>query len=157
MEKVREPHFKEGKTVLGISWEKTLMYLWPPLPALASACGSVHPSSQVTTACALQWGCEPTPGPIFEIPVSATDCSWSLSLLLQLRMWYLLTLIVLMKSLSHVWLFVTPWAIPCQAPLSIGFPRQELSALPFPSPRDLPNPSPGRSSRGSSLCLLLER
>ena len=29
----------------------------------------------------------------------------------------------------------------CQAPLSMGFPRQEnQSGLPFPSPRDLPNP-----------------
>ena len=29
----------------------------------------------------------------------------------------------------------------CQAPLSMGFPRQEhWSGLPFPSPGDLPNP-----------------
>ena len=27
------------------------------------------------------------------------------------------------QSLSHVWLFVTPWTIPCQAPLSMGFPK----------------------------------
>ena len=39
------------------------------------------------------------------------------------------------QSLSRVWLFVTPWTIPCQAPLSMGFPRQEdWSGLPFPSP-----------------------
>ena len=87
------------------------MCLWPPLPALASTCGSVHPSSQVTTACPLQWGFEPTHSPIFEIPVNAIVWSWSMSLLLQLRMWYLLILIVLMKFLSHVWLFVTPWTI----------------------------------------------
>ena len=32
---------------------------------------------------------------------------------------------------------VTPWAIACQAPLSMGFPRQEYwSGLPFASPRD---------------------
>ena len=37
--------------------------------------------------------------------------------------------------------FVTPWTIALQAPLSMGFPRQEYwSELPFPSPRDLPNP-----------------
>ena len=37
--------------------------------------------------------------------------------------------------------FVTPWAIAHQAPLSMGFPRQEYwSALPFPSPGDLPGP-----------------
>ena len=36
-------------------------------------------------------------------------------------------------------LFVTPWVVARQAPLSIGFPRQEYwSKLPFPSPGDLP-------------------
>ena len=42
---------------------------------------------------------------------------------------------------SHVWLFVTLWSVACQAPLSLGFSRQEYwSGLPFPSPGDLPNP-----------------
>ena len=37
--------------------------------------------------------------------------------------------------------FVIPWTLACQAPLPIGFPRQEYrSELPFPSPGDLPNP-----------------
>ena len=27
------------------------------------------------------------------------------------------------KSLSHVWLFATPWTVAYQAPLSMGFPR----------------------------------
>ena len=36
---------------------------------------------------------------------------------------------------------VTPWTIACQAPLSMEFPRQEYwDGLPFPSPRDLPDP-----------------
>ena len=36
--------------------------------------------------------------------------------------------------------FATPWTVACQAPLSMGFPRQEYwSVLPFPSPRDLPD------------------
>ena len=36
--------------------------------------------------------------------------------------------------------FVTPWTVACQAPLSMGFPRQEYwSELPFPSPGDLPD------------------
>ena len=35
----------------------------------------------------------------------------------------------------------TPWTIAHQAPLSMGFSRQEYwSGLPFPSPGDLPNP-----------------
>ena len=34
-----------------------------------------------------------------------------------------------------------PWTVACQAPLSMGFPRQEYwSGLPFPSPGDLPKP-----------------
>ena len=44
-------------------------------------------------------------------------------------------------ALSHVQLFVTPWTAARQAPLSMGFPRQEnWSGLPFPSPGDRPNP-----------------
>ena len=45
------------------------------------------------------------------------------------------------KSLSCVWLFATPWTVAYQAPLSMGFSRQEYwSGLPFPSPGDLPDP-----------------
>ena len=36
---------------------------------------------------------------------------------------------------------VISWTVACQAPLSMGFSRQEYwSGLPFPSPGDLPNP-----------------
>ena len=46
------------------------------------------------------------------------------------------------KSLSRVRLFATPWTVACQAPLSMGFSRQEYrSGLPFPSPKDLPHPA----------------
>ena len=45
------------------------------------------------------------------------------------------------KSLSRVRLCATPWTVAYQAPPSMGFSRQEYwSGLPFPSPRDLPNP-----------------
>ena len=45
------------------------------------------------------------------------------------------------KLLSRVRLFVTPWIVAHQAPLSMESPRQEYwSGLPFPSPGDLPNP-----------------
>ena len=37
--------------------------------------------------------------------------------------------------------FVTPWTVAYQAPLSMGFSRQEYwSGLPFPPPEDIPNP-----------------
>ena len=42
---------------------------------------------------------------------------------------------------QSMWLSVTLWTVDCQAPLSMGFYRQEYwSVLPFPSPGDLPNP-----------------
>ena len=44
------------------------------------------------------------------------------------------------KLLSRVQLFVTPWTVARQAPLSMEFSRQEYwSWLPFPSPGDLPD------------------
>ena len=47
---------------------------------------------------------------------------------------------VKVKSLSRVWIFVTPWTVAHQAPPSMEFSRQEYwSGLPFPSPGDLPN------------------
>ena len=45
---------------------------------------------------------------------------------------------VKVKSRSHVWLFVTPWTAAHQAPLSMGFSRQEYwSGVPLPSPSSL--------------------
>ena len=42
---------------------------------------------------------------------------------------------------SRVQLFATLWTVACQAPLSMGFSRQEYwSGLPCPSPEDLPDP-----------------
>ena len=43
--------------------------------------------------------------------------------------------------LSHVKLFAAPWTIAHQVPLSMEFSRQKYkSGLPFPTPRDFPNP-----------------
>ena len=45
------------------------------------------------------------------------------------------------QSLSRVHLFVTPWTVAHQAPLSMGLSQQEYwSGLSFPPSRDLPNP-----------------
>ena len=55
---------------------------------------------------------------------------------------------------GHVQLFATLWTIAHQAPLSIGFPRQEyLSGLPFPPPGDLPDPGIKPSSPVSSALI----
>ena len=42
---------------------------------------------------------------------------------------------------SHAQLFATLWTVALQAPLTMGFARQEYwSELPFPSAGDLPKP-----------------
>ena len=47
----------------------------------------------------------------------------------------------MLSHFSCVQLFVTPWTVAHQAPLSMGFSRQEYwSGLPFPSPGNLPDP-----------------
>ena len=54
-----------------------------------------------------------------------------------------------MLVLNRVQLFATPWTVARQAPLSMGFSRQEhWSGLPFPSPGDL------LPIQGSNSCLL---
>ena len=46
-----------------------------------------------------------------------------------------------LSRFSRVRLFATPWTAAHQAPLSMGFPRQEYwSGLQIPSPGDLPHP-----------------
>ena len=45
------------------------------------------------------------------------------------------------KSFSRVQLFTTLWTVACQAPLTMGFSRQEYwNGFPCPPPGDLPNP-----------------
>ena len=45
-----------------------------------------------------------------------------------------------LSHFSHVWLYSTLWTVACQAPLSVGFSRQEYwSGSPCPPPGDLPN------------------
>ena len=61
--------------------------------------------------------------------------SGCISLLCSHHLWYSEV------TLSRVRLFMTPWTVAYQTPLSMGFSRQEYwSWLPFPSPGDLPDP-----------------
>ena len=54
------------------------------------------------------------------------------------------------KPLRHVRLFATLCTVAYQAPLPVGFSRQEYwSGQPFPSPGDLPNP--GTEPRSPAL------
>ena len=59
--------------------------------------------------------------------------------------------------LSHSFMFDCLWPVACQAPLSMGFSRQEYwSGLPYPSPGDLPDPriKPGLLHYRQILCWL---
>ena len=59
-------------------------------------------------------------------------------------------LVVVAYSLSHVQLFATPWTVARQAPLSMGFLRQEYwSGLPCPPLGDHLNPGIEPASPGS--------
>ena len=55
------------------------------------------------------------------------------------------------QSLSHVWLFVAPWTVAHQAPLTVEYSRQEYhSGLPVPAPGDLHDPGMEPTSLAST-------
>ena len=57
---------------------------------------------------------------------------------------------------SHVWLFVTVWTVACQAPLFMGFSRQEYwSGLPCPPPGIEPMALASPALQADSLSLSL--
>ena len=62
--------------------------------------------------------------------------------------------VMVVSSLRHIQLFSTPQTVACQAPLSMGFPREAYwSGLPFFSPGDLPNPGSDPVWQADSLPL----
>ena len=55
--------------------------------------------------------------------------------------WSRVSQLCLLSRFSHVWLSVTLWSVAHQAPLSMGFSRQECwSGFPCPPPGGLPDP-----------------
>ena len=61
------------------------------------------------------------------------------------------TAVIVAELLNCIRFFVTPRILAHQAPLSVGFPRQEYwSGLPFPSPGDLPDPGTEPSAPATS-------
>ena len=58
----------------------------------------------------------------------------------------------MLSCFSRIWLFATLWTVACQAPLSMGFSRQEYwSVLPCPPPGDLPDPGIEPASMSPAL------
>ena len=73
---------------------------------------------------------------IFE-PISSVDWHRILMTLVD----FFFASCIRMCMLSRVWVFVTPCTVALQAPISMGFSRQEYwSGLSFPSPGHLPDP-----------------
>ena len=66
---------------------------------------------------------------------------WQLLTYIKEKNWIFLFTVIVLSCLSHMRLLETPWTAARQAPLSMGFSRQEYwSRSPFPSPGDLPDP-----------------
>ena len=87
---------------------------------------------------------ETFPGPL-NVWTSAVLCgTMAVTILfvgLSLSAYYGLVSMLMLGLSSCVQFFVTPWTVACQAPLSMGFSRQEYwSGLPCLPPGDLPNP-----------------
>ena len=86
-------------------------------------------SRDAWTSCS-PWGCKWTATTIF-LSRNKNNLNFSYSYEMKVKV----------KLLSHVRLYATPWTVTHQAPQSMEFSKQEYwSALPFPSPGDLPNP-----------------
>ena len=63
------------------------------------------------------------------------NCYCSFLTVWKISQYYVWLLLLLLSRISHVRLCVTPETAAHQAPLSLGFSRQEhWSGLPFPSP-----------------------
>ena len=67
-------------------------------------------------------------------------------------LWHQCAHACLLSHFSHVQLLATPWTVAHQAPLSMGFSRQEyLSGLPCLPPGELPNPGIETASPATSV------
>ena len=67
--------------------------------------------------------------------------NFRINIFLKCLSWVYVYVCVVLSHFSCVQLFVTPWAVACQAPLSMEFSRQEYwSMVPFPPPGDLADP-----------------
>ena len=134
-------HIPPGSSVHGIFLAKILERV-----AISSSRGSLRPRDQthVSYVCLLHWQADSLP----------LEPSWKPQVIIwRLSKWMTLLMIVgavfvtvgegmtmTMWSPSVVSNSATPWTVTDQAPLSMGFYRQEYwSGWPFPSPGDLPD------------------
>ena len=110
------------------------MFFWNSLAFFAAAAAAKSLQSCLTL-------CDPIdgspPGSIVPGILQARTLEWAAISFSNAWKWK-----VKVKSLSHVQLFATPWTAAHQAPLPMGFSRQEYwSGLPLPSPYFLYDPT----------------
>ena len=127
-------------SMTAIFFKKAIVWEFPGNQGLRALCfhcqgpGSIF--SQGTAAKSLQSCltlCDPIDGspPVSPVPgiLQARTLEWVAISFSNAWKWK-----VKVKSLSRVWLLATPWTSAHQAPLSMGFSRQEYwSGLPLPS------------------------
>ena len=71
---------------------------------------------------------------VVEVHLLYTICSWVIFITYYSSLCLLIIMLLLLSHVSHVWLFMTQWTVAHQAPLSMGFSRQEYwSGLSFGS------------------------
>ena len=117
-------HSPRGSSVHGILQERTQEWVAMPTPSRSS-----RPSDYIISLPCLQWQ-------VGSLPLAPPG-----------KPLYLLCA----QPLSCVRLFVIPWTVARQAPLSMGFSRQEQwSGLPFLIPGDLPDSGIEPTSLASS-------
>ena len=112
--------------LLATPW--TVAYQAPPSMAFSAAAAAAKSLQLCPTLCDPIDG-SPPGSPVPEI-LQARTLEWVAISFSNAWKWK-----VKVKSLIHAWLLVTPWTAAHQAPLSMGFSRQEYwSGVPLPSP-----------------------
>ena len=75
------------------------------------------------------------------LPLSSTQRTWNSPVSLHLLPCTAIMHACTLSCFSCIRLFAIKWTIVCQAPLSMGFSRQEYwSGVPYPLPENLPDP-----------------
>ena len=111
------------------------MFFWNSLAFSAAAAAAAKSLQSCLTLCDPIDGSPP--GSIVPGILQARTLEWAAISFSNAWKWK-----VKVKSLSHVQLFATPWTAAHQAPLPMGFSRQEYwSGLPLPSPYFLYDPT----------------
>ena len=120
------------KGTLRLSWGTHAQVVRPPMKSLVHACVRAAAAAKSLQSCPTL--CDPIDGspPGSTVPgiLQVRTLEWVAISFSNAWKWK-----VKVKSLSRVWLLATPWTAAYQAPMPMGFSRQEYwSGVPWPSP-----------------------